>query len=151
MRFYLAGAIEHAPDQGRAWRAELTAFLRELGHATYDPVVDETQCLTDEERQGFRQWKATDLPRYRVALQKIIAHDLGIVEHRCDAIVAFWDEFAQRGAGTQAEVSVAHRLGKPVLLVTAMPVHEVSGWILGCASEIFASFDELRARLRQMR
>ena len=64
----LAGAIEHAPDRGRTWRAELTPFLHSLGHEVYDPVLDEMKSLTDEERLNFRVWKTTDLGRYRVAL-----------------------------------------------------------------------------------
>ena len=147
MRFYLAGAVEHAADHGCAWRAEISLFLRALGHESFDPVSEELACLTDEERRSFRGWKATDLNRYRRALQKIITHDLDVVEHRCDAVIALWDLAAQRGAGTQAEVSLAFRAGKPVLLVTATPLREVSGWILGCASEVFESFEELRAHL----
>ena len=147
MRFYLAGAIEYAPDLGRAWRRELTAFLRGLGHDVYDPVDDELKSLTGEERRLFRGWKATDLPRYRVALRKIIDYDLDVVEHRSDAVIALWDQYAARGAGTQGELSVAYRRRKPVLLVAAMPATEISGWILGCATEVFPSFEALRAHL----
>lgn len=147
MRFYLAGAIEYSPDLGRAWRQELTTFLRARGHDVYDPVDDELKSLTEEERRHFRSWKQTDLDRYRVALRKIIAYDLDVVEHRCDGVIAYWDAHAARGAGTQGELSLAHRRGKPVYLVSAMPVTEISGWILGCASEVFASFADLRAFL----
>lgn len=149
MRFYLAGAIEYAPDLGRAWRREMTAFLRALGHEVYDPVDDELKSLTEEERRSFRGWKKTDLARYRVALRKIIDFDLDVVEHQSDAVIALWDEYAARGAGTQGELTLAWRRGKPVFLVTAMPPAEVSGWILGCATEVFASFEELRARLEK--
>ncbi|HEY3447023.1 MAG TPA: nucleoside 2-deoxyribosyltransferase [Myxococcales bacterium] len=147
MRFYLAGAIEYSPDLGRAWRQRLAAFLRGLGHDVYDPVEDELKSLTEEERANFRGWKKTDLARYRVALRKIIDFDLDVVEHRSDAVIALWDSYAARGAGTQGELSLAYRRGKPVFLVAAMPVTEISGWILGCATEVFASFEELEARL----
>jgi len=144
VHIYLAGAIEHAPDRGRTWRAELTPFLHSLGHEVYDPVLDEMKSLTDEERLNFRGWKTTDLSRYRVALQKIIAWDLDIVEHTSDAVIAYWDIYAARGAGTQAEITLAHRRRKPVYLVSAMPVPEVSGWLLGCANEVFGDFEALR-------
>lgn len=149
MRFYLAGAVEYSPDLGRAWRRRAAAFLRGLGHDCYDPVEDELKSLTEEERAGFRGWKKTDLPRYRAALRKIIDFDLDVVENECDAVIALWDAYAARGAGTQGELSLAHRRGKPVYLVAAMPVAEISGWILGCASEVFESFEQLEERLSQ--
>ena len=147
MLVYLCGAIEYSPDHGKAWRAEITRFLRELGHEVYDPALDEQKNLSDEEVRSFRQWKATDLPRFQQTIRKIIAYDLDIVENRCDFIVAFWDEFAGRGAGTQGELTLAHRRGIPVYMVTAVPVEKISGWILGCASEVFTSFEELKAHL----
>lgn len=147
MRFYLAGAIEYSPDFGRAWRVRVAAFLRGQGHDYYDPVDDELKSLTEDERAHFRGWKKTDLPRYRVALRKIIDFDLDVVENRCDAVIALWDAYAARGAGTQGELSLAYRRGKPVFLVAAMPVTEISGWILGCATEVFASFEELEEKL----
>ena len=149
MRFYLAGAIEYSPDLGRAWRKDLTVFLRGLGHEVYDPVDDELKSLTEEERHCFRGWKATDLARYRVALRKIIDFDLDVVEHKSDAVIALWDQYAARGAGTQGELSLAYRRGKPVYLVTAMAPTEISGWILGCATEVFPSFEALRKRLHR--
>ncbi len=147
MLVYLCGAIEYSPDHGKAWRAEITSFLRELGHDVYDPALDEKKNLSEEERRYFRQWKASDLPRFQETIRKIIAYDLDLVERKCDAIVAYWDEHAGRGAGTQGELTVAHRRGIPVYMVTAVPVEKVSGWILGCASEVFSNFEELKAHL----
>ena len=46
-----------------------------------------------------------------------------------------------RGAGTQGELTFAHRLGIPVYLICGMPVAEISGWLLGCATEVFESFE----------
>ena len=149
MLVYLCGAIEYAPDFGKAWRAEVTAFLRGLGHAVYDPALDEKKNLSDEEVRDFRKWKSSDLPRFQRTIRKIIAYDLDLVERECDCIVAYWDEFSGRGAGTQGELTVAHRRGIPIYLVTAIPVEKISGWILGCASHVFTSFDELKAHMAQ--
>ena len=147
MLVYLCGAIEYSPDHGKAWRAEITGFLRELGHEVYDPALDEKKNLSDIEVREFRQWKSSDLPRFQQTIRKIIAYDLDLVEDRCDCIVAYWDEHAGRGAGTQGELTVAHRRGIPVYMVTAVPIEKISGWILGCASEVFTSFEELKAHL----
>jgi nucleoside 2-deoxyribosyltransferase len=147
MQVYLSGAIEYSPDHGKRWRAEITPFLRGLGHEVYDPAEDEKKNLSDEERQGFRAWKHTDLPRFQQTIRKIIAYDLDWIEQRTDYIVAYWDEHASKGAGSQAELAFAHRRGIPVYLVTELPVGRISGWILGCATEVFASFDELKRHL----
>ena len=145
MRAYLSGAIEYAPDHGRAWRAQLTPFLEALGHSVYDPAVDEKKNLTEEERRSFRGWKTADLPRFRETIRKIIAWDLDWIEKKTDYIVCYWDEHVLKGAGTQAELTFAYRLGIPVYLVAGMPIERISGWILGCSTEVFSSFEELQS------
>jgi nucleoside 2-deoxyribosyltransferase len=144
MFFYLAGPIEYSPDKGTAWRAEIAPVLRELGHEVYDPTKNELKGLTEAEAREFRAWKQSDLQRFRRTIQKIIAYDLDLIEHRCDAIVCYWDQHAGRGAGTQGELTFAHRMGIPVYLICGMPVEQISGWLLGCATEVFAGFDEFQ-------
>jgi hypothetical protein len=143
MRAYLSGSIEYSPDFGKAWRAQITPFLRMLGHDVYDPAQDEKKNLSEEEVREFRRWKTSDLPRFQATVRKIIAWDLDCIERRTDYLVCYWDEYAGRGAGTQGELTFAHRAGIPVYLVLGMPAEKVSGWILGCASEVFTSFEEL--------
>src|SRR5205814_4433496 len=145
MRAYLSGAIEYAPDHGRAWRASITPFLKSIGHGVYDPVQDEKKNLTDEELANFRNWKTSDLPRFQQTIRKIIAWDLDQIEQRTDYVVCHWDEHVLKGAGTQAELTFAHRFGIPVYLVAAMPIERVSGWILGCSTEVFLSFEQLQS------
>jgi hypothetical protein len=147
MRAYLSGSIEYASDFGKGWRAQLTPFLRSLGHDVYDPADDEKKNLSDEEVRDFRAWKASDLARFQATVRKIIAWDLNWIESRCDYVICYWDAAAARGAGTQGELTFAHRVRIPVYLVLGMPVHDVSGWILGCASEVFEDFVHLRSFL----
>jgi nucleoside 2-deoxyribosyltransferase len=150
MRVYLSGAIEHAADGGRGWRRELTVLLREeLGHDVYDPAADEKKSLTDEELTNFRRWKREDPVRFRATVRKIISWDLDRVEHETDYVVALWDRAAAAGGGTAAEITLAHRLGKPVYLLIAMPVLEASGWVLSAATEVFETLEALKARLRE--
>ena len=144
MRVYLSGAIEYAPDHGRAWRAAVTPFLESLGHGVYDPALDEKKNLSEEERQHFREWKSRDLPRFQQTVRKIIAYDLDYIELKTDFILCYWDQYSQRGAGTQAELTVAFRMGLPVYLVAGMPISEVSGWILGCSTQVFSNFEDMK-------
>jgi hypothetical protein len=145
MRAYLSGAIEYAPDYGRAWRAAITPFLESLGHTIYDPAVDEKKNLTEDELTHFRAWKKSDLARFQQTIRKIIAWDLDWIEQRTDYIICYWDEHVLKGAGTQSELTFAYRLGIPVYLVAAMPIERVSGWILGCSTEVFTDFQQLQS------
>jgi hypothetical protein len=147
MLVYLCGAIEYSPDHGKAWRGEITPFLLALGHDVYDPALDEKKTLSDEEVQDCRKWKDSDLLRFQGTVRKIIDYDLDWIERKCDYIVAFWDEYAGRGAGSQGELTLAYRRGIPVYLVSAVPVSQISGWILGCATEVFRDFDGLKRHL----
>ncbi len=151
MLIYLCGAIEYAPDKGKGWRAALTPFLRELGHEVYDPAEDERKNLDDTELREFRGWKRSDPERFRRTVRKIIAWDLDWIEQRADCVVAFWDEYAPRGGGSGAELTVAHRRGIPVYLVAGMPVEQISGWILACATEVFSDFRQLQNYLQAAR
>ena len=149
MLAYLSGSIEYSPDYGKSWRAEITPFLREIGHEVYDPALDEKKNLDDHEVREFRYWKITDLPRFQHTIRKIIAWDLDWIERKSDYVICFWNEAAARGAGTQGELTLAHRMGIPVYLVLGMPLEKVSGWILGCAGEVFENFEELERYLRK--
>lgn len=144
MLFYLAGSIEYSPDLGKGWRAEVAPLLKSLGHEVYDPAEDERKNLTEIEARDFRAWKAADLPRFQRTVRKIIAYDLDLIERECDAIICYWDRYAGRGAGTQGELTFAHRLGIPVYLICGVPLAEMSGWLLGCASEVFDDLDGFR-------
>ena len=146
---YLSGAIEHAEDGGKGWRVVLGRFLEsDLGHRVYDPAADEKKDLTDEERANFRRWKLDEPDRFRSVVRKIIAWDLEWIEKRSDYVVALWDRAAAQGGGTAAEITLAHRLGKPVYLVLGMAREDASGWILAAADEVFEDFDALRSALR---
>jgi hypothetical protein len=144
MLAYLSGSIEYSPDYGKSWRAEITPFLRDLGHDVYDPALDEKKNLEDHEVRDFRYWKTIDLPRFQSTVRKIIAWDLDWIEHKSDYLICYWDHAAARGAGTQGELTYAHRLRLPVYLVLGMPREQVSGWILGCGTEVFENFEKLK-------
>lgn len=148
---YLCGAIEHAADGGTDWRLEMGRFLQEeLRHSVYDPAADQKKDLSAEELAGFRGWKLAAPDRFRGVVRKIIAWDLAWIEDRTDYLVAFWDLAAAQGGGTAAEITLAHRLGKPVYLVLGMSRADASGWILAAAEEVFDDFDALKKSLKQV-
>jgi nucleoside 2-deoxyribosyltransferase len=145
MLAYLCGPIEFAEDGGKPWRRKLAPFLAEqLGHRVYDPAEDETKNLSGEEVANFREWKTTDLDRFRRVIRKIIAFDLDLIEKHADYLICFWDSARAQSGGTAAELTVAHRKGIPVYLVTPLPVEQISGWMLGCSDQLFLSIEQLK-------
>lgn len=145
MLAYLCGPIEFAEDGGRLWRRKLAPYLRDqLGHRVYDPAEDEKKNLTEHEAAHFRGWKTQDLDRFRRAIRKIIAFDLDLIEHKADYLICYWEGPGAQSGGTPAELTVAHRKGIPVYLVTTLPVEEVSGWMLGCSDQLFSSIESLK-------
>jgi hypothetical protein len=144
MLAYLSGPIEYAEDGGRLWRRKLAPYLREqLGHRVYYPAEDEKKNLNEEEAAHFREWKATDVERFRRAVRKIIAFDLDIIENHADYLICYWDALPKSG-GTSAELTIAHRKGIPVYLVTTLAPKEISGWMLGCSDHVFGSIEQLK-------
>jgi hypothetical protein len=147
MKVYLAGSIEHSPDGGRDWRRQLTPFLEGvLGHSVYDPAEDEKKDLTEEELRHFRSWKVADPQRFRSVIRKIIDYDLAIL-NSTDYVICYWDSYASLGGGTQGELTFARYRRIPVYLVRAVALERISGWIIGCADEVFSDFDELESHL----
>ncbi len=147
MLAYLCGPIEFEPDGGKMWRRKLTPFLHnELGHRVYDPAEDEKKSLTDEEVAHFREWKLTDVERFRRVIRKIIQFDLDIIENKADYLICHLagDIAATTSGGTSAELTFAYRQGIPVYLVTASGTAQISGWMLACADHVFANIDQLK-------
>ncbi len=149
MKAYLAGAIEHSPDRGEAWRRDMTRFCQqELHHSCYNPLIEERHYITPAQSRQFRDWKFTDLPRFQQTVRKLIRGDLTVLEHEIDYIICYWDGYVERGGGTYGELTLAFHRDIPVYMVAAKPVTEISGWILGCSTQIFVSFKELKAFLK---
>lgn len=151
MRAYLAGAIEYAPDRGKAWRDDMATFLRkELGHSCYNPLEEEKKYLTPVELATFRQYKANDLKYFQQLVRRLIDGDLQALENSIDYLICNWDVYAVRGGGTYGELTFAYWRKIPVYLVTDLPLTNISSWILGCATEVFTSFDALKSYLKRV-
>lgn len=148
MLAYLCGPIEFAADGGKMWRRKLLPFLREeLGHRVYDPAEDERKNLSEEEARSFREWKRSDPERFRRVIRKIIQFDLDLIENKADYLICYWDNAAGTSGGTSAEMTVASRKGIPVYLVCEQALEQMSGWMLGCADQVFRNVEELKAFL----
>jgi nucleoside 2-deoxyribosyltransferase len=145
MLAYLCGPIEFSADGGKMWRRKLAPFLsNDLGHRVYDPAEDEKKNLTDEECAHFREWKTSDVERFRRAVRKIIRFDLDLIENKADYLICHLTSSDGVGGGTPAELTLAYRCGIPVYMVTDLPAEQISGWMLACADHVFVSIELLK-------
>jgi hypothetical protein len=148
-RVYLSGGMEYAAGEGRDWRREMQSWLEaRLACSVFNPN-DESERLLKEGHPGvdFRALKSQDLDAYARIAAEFVDADCREIADRSDYVVCYWDESAQRGAGTKGELTIARRSRKPVFMVTAMPPASLPGWILGCTTKIFPSFDDLKSFL----
>jgi hypothetical protein len=77
-------------------------------------------------------------------VKKFVSIDSKEIAVRSDYVICYWDASAQRGAGTKGELTIARYFNKPVYMVTHMPKEKIPGWVLGCVTNFFNSFDQLK-------
>jgi len=149
LRAYLSGGMEFAKGEGIDWRMDMDAWIRKkLHHTVYNPNVESNAFLSRKLPNGrFRDLKQQDADRYVHLVRELIDMDSHEIAEKTDYVVCNWDESAQRGAGTTGEVTLARFAQKPVYMVATMPLTEIPGWVLGCTTRMFQSFEELKSFL----
>ncbi len=149
MRAYLSGGMEYAAGEGVHWRRELQHWLEaNLRHDVFNPNVESERFFSAQQPAvDFRALKTDDVSRYQRIARSLVEIDCKEIAERSDYIICYWDEGAAKGAGTKGELTMARFFGKPVYLVTSYPLQDIPGWILGCVTRTFGTFDDLKAFL----
>ncbi len=150
MKAYLSGGMEHAPDRGSGWRVSLERWLSDtLSHESFNPVRSSDEFLAAH-YPGLdrKRLKKSDPDEFAKFVGRLIDIDLRAIATECDYCICLWDRSARNGAGTQGEITLARYLGKPVYLVSDMPLEKIPGWVLGCSTRTFRSFGQLKRHLR---
>ena len=143
--------MENAKDDGADWRKDITLWLRDnLNHAVFDPVVESQKLIKKYDKEEFRGWKHTDPEKYIKIIRRAIKKDLDAVVNKTDYIICLWDENVFKGAGTHSEVTFAYYHDKPIYLVNKLPIYDLSGWIMSCATEIVDDFESLKVILKNI-
>jgi nucleoside 2-deoxyribosyltransferase len=138
------------------WREELTPFLIKLGFSVLNPYKLEPLQLKGlrpgRRPKGYDHWcqfgDSGDPyleARFLKYMRKIIRFDINLVRKDADFLVVYWDEACKTGAGTHAEMTVAFMSDKPIYCVAAA---KMPAWARGCCEEVFTTFDELKAFLK---
>ena len=149
-RVYLSGGMEYAANEGRDWRNDLQQWLEsELSCEVFNPNR-ESEAYFRQHHPGldFRALKERDIAAFSAIVRLLVEKDCREIAERSAFVVCYWDDSAQRGAGTKGEITMARHFGKPVYMVTAVPAEQIPGWVLGCTDRIFDSFDSLKRFLK---
>ena len=140
--------MENAKNDGAEWREEITVWLTQnLNHSVIDPVVESKKLIKNYKEDELRSWKQTDPEKYVEFIRMAIKKDLDAVINKADYVICLWDQNVFKGAGTHSEVTFAYYHGKPIYLVNKLPINDLSGWIMSCASEIVNDFESLKILL----
>lgn len=149
MKFYLSGGMEYKKNLGTVWRDWLTEQLQLLHHDAINPVKLEMAEEEDEDNTSRQpiQARLTELKmegklnEVRKLVRKTLFRKDMFAIQLADAIVVFYDESVQKGAGTLSEAWEAFREGRPVYLVTEFPMEKVPTWLIGETTAIFKDFE----------
>ncbi len=140
--------MENAKDGGANWRKDISLWLAEnLNHGVFDPVVESQKLMKNYDEEEFRRWKQTDPKKYVEIIRLAIKKDLDAVVNKADYIICLWDKNVFKGAGTHSEVTFAYYYDKPIYLINKLPINDLSGWIMSCATEIVNDFESLKVVL----
>ena len=142
---YLSGAIEYSHDEGEGWRNNITEWLAsKLHHSVINPVEESRLIISNTDSHDYRNWKETDLKRYKNFINKFVLRDIKAVTKEANYIICLWNKEVFKGAGTHGEVTLAFEHGIPVYVVNQVPLTDLSGWIIACSAEVFKNFEELK-------
>lgn len=146
MHAYLSGGMEYAKNEGFNWRKELDLWIRtNLGHKVFNPNTESEKYLINIlPDRNFRSLKSNNIDAYIKIVRRFVQKDSEEIALRSDYVICYWDPSAQRGAGTKGELTIARYFHKPVYLVTRMPLEKIPGWVLGCITNIFSTFNQLK-------
>ena len=151
-RVYLSGGMEYARSEGEDWRRKTEAWLKkELSHLSFNPNTASVRFLAKKgySNSAFRALKSRNLLEYQRIVSQIVKRDTAEIVQNASYVICNWDRSAERGAGTKGEVTIAKLARKPVYVVTRIRPENIPGWILGCTTQLFSSFDDLKLFLKR--
>jgi hypothetical protein len=146
MNVYLSGGMEYADGEGMQWRKEMQDWIEStLSHTVFNPNVESERFFNQQyPRTDFRKLKFENTELYADIIRNLVDIDCKEIAHRSDYVICYWDDSAAKGAGTKGELTMARFFGKPVYLVTSYPLHDLPGWVLGCVTKTFTTFEDLK-------
>tara|TARA_R110000796_G_scaffold166381_2_gene283317 strand:- start:3002 stop:3604 length:603 start_codon:yes stop_codon:yes gene_type:complete len=155
LRFYLAGPIDAAKDDGVGWRRALKPWLKRRKVQSLDPCDKPIAYSAYKEIEGEKQkmMELKESGRYFELTQQMrdIVHvDLRMVDVS-DVVIVYLDPSISM-CGTYHELLNALQQRKPTLVVIEGGKTKAPNWLFGIMNFnfMFDSFDELKIFLKQI-
>ena len=155
LRFYLAGPIDAAKDDGVGWRRALKPWLKQRKIKVLDPCDKPIAYSAYKEIEGEKQkmMELKESGRYFELTQQMrdIVHvDLRMVDVS-DCVIVYLDPKTPM-CGTYHELINALQQRKPTLVVIEGGKNKAPNWLFGIMNFnfMFDSFDDLKRFLKQI-
>lgn len=144
-KVYLAGGMEYATN-GEGWRKRAEKELYYYGISVWNPYASEEETLKNmllSPEYVKSLDKEEDYIIVSKAMSKIVKTDLDVIANGVDAVLVKYDRAVLRGAGTHAEISLAHYINKPVhVWLDGFTLRNVPYWALGCFSSLSYTLED---------
>jgi len=141
LKVYLAGSIEGAKDRGKTWREKFSSWLENNNYISFNPLDYDYKMLEEYNIETFNEISQENLPQ---VMRSIVEKDLDELLDS-DIIVVKYDKDICKGAGTQGEITLSAYYGLPVYIwLDGIKRQELPRWVVGCATKIFDSLNELK-------
>jgi hypothetical protein len=146
---YLSGGMQFSKDLGESWRLHASRELVAMGYVPLDiTAMDKAYSakhghvnykdIMDSSPTTRKHWLSKSVIR-----KHFIHADLELIRNEADAVIVYYDESVQRGAGTLGECQFTYLLNKPLFLVSAFTQGHIPGWLQGLATHCFLDFESL--------
>ena len=164
MRVYLVGPMDHDRESGKAWRIEMSEWLKSRGALPVDPYDKPLLPIHKEGLEDDDQWVKrkelmsqladNDTPELRAAIREImkpIVHtDMRIVDN-VDCLIVHLD-VDKRPCGTFDEMFTGADQNKPVIVHCPQGIDHIHDWNWGRLKPelFFDSWADVKEYLRHI-
>lgn len=151
---YLSGGMQYKKNLGAGWRRNSSTKLLEMSYFPID-ICELDRDYAKHHGELFYSYDENfshkEMIQFKSNIRKhFIYTDLELVKKDSDAILVLWDESAQRGGGTHAEVTCAYENDIPIFIMTTIPIREIPGWVQAESTKIFTKWETLYTYLENL-
>lgn len=146
---YLIGPMEYA--DGRAWREDMTPFLKEMGVTVFDPYkkpfVNAPKEDEETHKRMYELMNTGEFDEVAEHFKQVRAFDLSMVD-RSDFIICYINPKTPT-FGTVEELSTSIKMKRPTFIVVEGGKSKTPLWIMGMLPHkyIYNSFEEVKMML----
>jgi len=146
IKYYLAGPIADVKDDSyKAWRDDITKFLENIGQGVYNPLTKYEGKAGDFKDELLEMRENGEWKEVKKFMEDLVLPADRLLVKKSDGVIAFVPNYT---VGTLREISLAYEWKKPVYIVSNMKLPSNS--LIGMATEIFKTFEELKKYLKEI-